>query len=440
MCSIKKNLILACAVAAAVAAPSAFATNGYFSLGYGAKARGMGGAGIAFPQDSLAAATNPAGMAHIDSRADLGLEWFNPNRSAKSAYGGVARSSESGSDNFYVPGGGYVTGLGNKKDFIGVSVYGNGGMNTDYAPDTSGNVNLFGYNDQLGVNLAQLMTAPTWARKLTDQHTVGVSLVLAYQMFEAYGLQNFCSLKASGCGTGAGSSVGNSNLTNQGKDTAFGYGLRLGWLGQVTPEVSLGATYATRIDMDKLDKYKELFAEQGDFDIPANYGIGAAFKVAPAVTLAADVVRIKYSDVKSIANHGPTTAGASVFAEGQGMLGTDNGLGFGWRDMTVYKFGVHYKHSDSWIFRAGYNYGKQPIAAGEATFNILAPAVVEEHLTLGFTHSPSKGHDLTVAFKRVLENSLKGDFPVAFGGTSGANQTELKMDQNALEASYSWNF
>jgi long-chain fatty acid transport protein len=40
----------------------AFATDGYFSIGYGVKQVGQGGAGIAFPQDSLAAATNPAGM------------------------------------------------------------------------------------------------------------------------------------------------------------------------------------------------------------------------------------------------------------------------------------------------------------------------------------------------------------------------------------------
>ncbi len=44
MSGMKRNVVLALAVAAAVAAPSAFATNGYFSHGYGMKAQGMGGA------------------------------------------------------------------------------------------------------------------------------------------------------------------------------------------------------------------------------------------------------------------------------------------------------------------------------------------------------------------------------------------------------------
>ena len=61
----------------------ALATTGYFSLGYGVKSAGMGGVGIALPQDGLAAATNPAGTAFVGDRVDLGLTWFMPNRHAE---------------------------------------------------------------------------------------------------------------------------------------------------------------------------------------------------------------------------------------------------------------------------------------------------------------------------------------------------------------------
>lgn len=60
----------------------AFATDGYFSTGYGVKQQGQGGAGIALPQDSLAAATNPAGMVFVGDRFDFGLTWFRPIRGA----------------------------------------------------------------------------------------------------------------------------------------------------------------------------------------------------------------------------------------------------------------------------------------------------------------------------------------------------------------------
>ena len=65
---------------AILAVPNAYATDGYFSHGFGIKAQGMGGVGIALPQDALAAATNPAGMGLIGDRIDFGVTWFRPQR------------------------------------------------------------------------------------------------------------------------------------------------------------------------------------------------------------------------------------------------------------------------------------------------------------------------------------------------------------------------
>jgi long-chain fatty acid transport protein len=61
-------------------ATTASATDGYFAHGYGVKSKGMGGVGIALPQDALAAATNPAGMGLIGDRVDIGVTWFRPTR------------------------------------------------------------------------------------------------------------------------------------------------------------------------------------------------------------------------------------------------------------------------------------------------------------------------------------------------------------------------
>src|SRR6266513_2101361 len=69
---------------ALLAAPTlALGTAGYFQHGYGLKSKGMGGASIALPQDSLAAASNPAGMVWIGSRIDVGLERFKADRGSE---------------------------------------------------------------------------------------------------------------------------------------------------------------------------------------------------------------------------------------------------------------------------------------------------------------------------------------------------------------------
>jgi long-chain fatty acid transport protein len=120
--------------AAALAASNAGATNGYFSHGYGVKAQGMTGVGIALAQDGLAAATNPAGITALGNRADLGLTWFRPNRGAEivgNAFGADADYGGNGTSNFFIPEFGYTRRLSDSLS-VGLAVYGNGGMNTDY--------------------------------------------------------------------------------------------------------------------------------------------------------------------------------------------------------------------------------------------------------------------------------------------------------------------
>ena len=70
--------LLAIAVSGILASPAVNATNGYFSHGYSTKEKGLAGAGTAYSQDAMAAATNPAGMAFVGERMDLGLQLFAP--------------------------------------------------------------------------------------------------------------------------------------------------------------------------------------------------------------------------------------------------------------------------------------------------------------------------------------------------------------------------
>ncbi len=418
MSGMKRNVVLALAVAAAVAAPGAFATNGYFSHGYGVKASGMAGAGVAYPQDSLAAATNPAGMVMVGARKDIGVQLFNPSPRSQNSQGGMltAGKNESDGDFFFVPEGGFNTML-DANTSVGVSIYGNGGMNTEYKTNTF--LGLGAGTSPLGVDLAQLIIAPTWSKKLSKDSAFGASLLLGYQRFKATGLEAF-----------GGNSTDSTKLTNNGYDSATGTGVRIGWTGNVSPTVTLGATYSSKISMSKFDKYKGLFAEQGDFDIPANFAVGAAFKVNPKTNVALDVLKIEYGSVKSIAN--PLDAAPS----GATMLGNNEGAGFGWKDQTVVKLGFDYKHSNEWTLRAGWNHGSSPIPDSQLLFNIIAPAVVEDHLTLGATMHTGKSSEVNFTYMHAFEGKQTGPVLSAFGGGT----SELKMSQNALSVGWGWGF
>lgn len=425
---LKKIAVL---VAIAAASGSAFATNGYFSHGYGMKAKGMAGVGIALPQDGLAAATNPAGMVMVGDRLDVGVDWFKPNRGADivNNVGGLNGNYDgNGDSSFLVPEFGYNKMLGWDMS-VGVSVYGNGGMNTRYntSPFAAGGLGFFGGQNPGGVNLEQLFIAPTFAMKLNKNHAVGASIVFAYQTFGATGLQAFAN---------PGFSSSPNDVTNRGNDHSTGWGLRLGWTGQVSENVTLGATYASKIK-GKFDSYKGLFAEEGRFDIPENYGFGIAVKATPKLTVAADIQQINYGNSKAIAN----TADC-MFAGTGCLLGQSGGPGFGWRDMTVFKLGVSYEQSKDLTLRAGISTNRQPIPAGQTFFNILAPGVVENHLTLGGTWTMANKNELTVGYMHAFKKTVNGSGSIAgpIGGALGGGEANLRMSQDSLGVGYGIKF
>jgi len=430
MSGMKRNLVLALAVAAAVAAPSAFATYGYFSHGYGMKAKGMAGAVTALTEDAFGGANNPASMVWVGNRVDFGMDWFSPIRSmdrkGAASTNDINAAAPSESENFFIPEFGYNAMINPNMSF-GVTVYGNGGMNTNYPAgqitSTTGTGFCTGFgvggsgqnvlcgNTALGVDLMQLVIAPTLSYKITSNNSVGISPLFAYQRFQANGLQGF-----------AGLSSDSSNLTNNGYSSATGTGVRVGWLGKFTDSFSIGAAYSSKVNMTKFYKYKGLFAEEGDFDMPSNYNAGIALKATPQMTFTLDYQKIKYTDVASVSNPSTNT----------GALGTDSGRGFGWDDVTVKKLGFEYKASSTMTYRAGYGKTDNPIQSRDVTFNILAPGVVQDHYTLGFTRTMDKDSELTMAFMHAAENSVSGNS--LFTALSGANNgTEtIKMHQNSL--------
>jgi long-chain fatty acid transport protein len=406
----------------------AMATNGYFSHGYGMKAKGMAGVGIALPQDALAAATNPAGMAFVGDRLDVGLDWFRPIRGSEIVPNLLppVTGSFNGNDqkNFFIPEFGYNKMLGWNMA-LGVSVYGNGGMNTNYK-DGIAIFDAVTPMSRAGVDLSQLFIAPTFAYKITKDHAVGVSLNLAYQRFKAYGLQNFAFPPP------FNASISPNDVTNNGYDSSTGWGIKLGYTGNLTDAVTVGATYQSRTWMSKFGDYKGLFAEKGDFDIPENYGIGIAVKATPKLTVAADLQRINYGDIESVGNK------VDCFFAGLCQLGADNGPGFGWRNMTVFKLGVSYAWSDKLTLRAGVSTTNQPIPKSQTLFNMIAPGVVENHLTLGATWAVSPTSELSLAYMHAFSKKVKGSNSIPLIGPPF--EANLKMYEDSLGIAYGMKF
>ena len=151
-------------------------------------------------------------------------------------------------------------------------------------------------------------------------------------------------------------------MSDNGREWAYGIGVRVGWQGQVHERVTLGAAIASKIYMTGFHDYRELFAEDGDFDVPANFSLGLAVKATDDLDVSFDFQRIFYSDVRSIGNRGPVaTPFGPAPGPGSGLLGANNGLGFAWNDINVYRFGLQYRVNDDWTIRSGYSWNDSPI-------------------------------------------------------------------------------
>jgi long-chain fatty acid transport protein len=280
---------------------TASATTGYFGLGFGAKAMGLAGATVSNPQDSIAASTNPAGMALVGERVDINVRFFSPAKRNAELSTTASGSSfdvkdESRRNLFIIPNLGFTSQI-NDKLWWGLSIYGNGGMNTSYdrniydeafavlgaaafgIPNPSAPPALFcnptggpavvptppagcgalvpegtttgtPNTGTLGVDLAQAMFAPTLSMKLNQKHTVGASLLIGVQRFSARGLGDFAGFAIPPV----------TGLTNNDSDWSYGAGVRLGWIGDVHPRVTLGAAASSKVYMTEFDDYDQLFA------------------------------------------------------------------------------------------------------------------------------------------------------------------------------------
>ena len=439
---------------------AAMATNGYFTHGVGTESKGMAGTGIGSNSANgpIIVASNPALGAFASDSWEVGLSAFSPMRSYSvdtpglqgqfGAFSLGAGSYDSSSELFPIP---YVAknwrlSSGNA---LTLAFYGRGGMNTDWDdsditatldPDGPGAApilqmpGVFGGGDA-GVDFSQAFLAINYAGKSGDNFAWGIGPVFAVQVFEAKGMGLFAGYTNTFAASGA--TVLPENLTNNGHDTATGFGAAAGIWWAMGDAVSVGLSYQSKFSMDEFKDYSDLFAEDGGFDIPASAKFGISFNGSNNARLNFDIEHTQFSEAASVGNPMANILACPTAGFGgtdlESCLGGKNGAGFGWEDMTTYKLGIEWTPSDTTIWRFGYSYGEQPVQAADTLFNILAPGVMEQHFTFGMTKRNSDGGAWNFSLMYAPSNTVSGQN--MFDPTQ---IIELKMKQVEFEVSYLW--
>lgn len=466
------------AMAMFVFSGSAQATNGYFTHGVGTQSKGMAGTGVGSNANmgSIMTASNPALGVFVDDNWGVGLSIFSPRRSytasASQFNGGfidlggcdpmapdpavclpshtIAEGKiDSSSEWFPIP---YVAknwSLSNDRN-ISVAFYGRGGMNTDWDSSNSSATSYFCGATPLGapatgpgpycrgvagVDLSQAFLSVNYSGKIGDNFAWGIGPILGIQLFEARGVQTFEVITETLAETGDITQV--TSLSNNGHETSVGGGIAVGLWWGINENFSVGFSYQSKLLMGLLDDYSDLFAEDGDFDIPSSLKAGISLRASDSLRVNFDIEHTSFSEVDAVGNPMNLMFGCPLLPFGgsnvEACLGGESGAGFGWDDMTTFKLGFEWQRDEMNTWRFGYSYGEQPVPTEDVLFNILAPGVMEQHVTLGLTRQASNGGQWNFSFMYAPEKSVTG--PSLF---DPSQTIELSMSQLEFEVAYSF--
>lgn len=367
----------------------AHATNGYQLIGVGAYQKSLGGSVTANPGSAMTAVSNPAGMARVGARADFSMEAFMPDRSVDFTAGG-GNSAQSAVDIYGVPAIGWTAPTSEGSNvYFGGGMYGTSGMGVDYAPTVMiPNGDWDGYS-----NISFWQMAPGFAWNVNDRFSVGATLNIDYQSV-AFKQRLVHSTRGFNFDLGRSAS-------------GFGLGFGVGLLYDINDRLTLGFNYKSK---QLFSPMKYQLAEGdishpdmgGDFpagtyeldlDFPQQAAIGAAYDATPKLTVSADIKWIDWSD---------TMDKLSV----KGPSGYAFPMDPGWDDQMVYALGLAYAVTDRVSLRAGFNYAESPFGEDKASKNLLLPAIVETHYTVGMSVELNDHWDIAWHYMQVPEKTL----------------------------------
>ena len=404
------------ALLSAIAVPvtTAFATNGYQLIGVGSYQKGLAGAVTANPGSAMTAVTNPAGAARIGSRADFSLEAFMPDRSVDfTALGG--EKAESAVDMYGIPAIGWTAPTSDGSDvYFGGGMYGTSGMGVDYAvTDMGGGMLWDGYS-----NISFWQMAPVLAWNVDDKLSLGASLNLDYQSVAL-------KQRVTDPSTSPPTTLNQVDLSRSA--SSFGLGLSLGVLYDPTSNITLGFSYKSKQNFSALEYQlaEGDITNMGtplpagtyslDLDYPQQAAIGIAYRANNKLTFSGDIKWINWSDTMDTLK---ITGGGITIPYTPG-----------WDDQTVFAIGINYDINDMFTIRGGYNYAESPIGPEDVANNLILPAVVESHYTIGGDYRINNHWDLAFHYMYVPENTVTADASTGIPGAKiSLSETSLGLN------------
>jgi long-chain fatty acid transport protein len=233
--------------------------------------------------------------------------------------------------------------------------------------------------------------APVLAWNVNDQLSVGASLNIDYQSV---------ALKQR-IDTGG---VADTTIDLSRSASGFGLGFGLGLLYDLNESVTLGFSYKSKQnfrpmeyqlasgDITLMGSALPAGTYKLDLDFPQQAAAGISFHATEQLTVSADLKWINWSDtMEQLTINGG---------------GTSIAYDTGWDDQTVVAVGINYDINSRVSVRGGYNYAKSPISENDVANNLILPAVVESHYTIGADYRFNNRWEASLHYMYVPEKTV----------------------------------
>ncbi|MHA1598155.1 MAG: OmpP1/FadL family transporter [Alphaproteobacteria bacterium] len=407
--SVTRSFIFAAAAAAAAVVPvkQASATVGQLPLCIGTYKCGMAGAGLTIASDPTAATMNPALSARMGNSAIISAGWFHADverdlSPAASANVNPAGQQTSRASDFFNGSMGINYALENDMT-VNVSVYPGGGGATDWDDSRTGGGGGAGdtsQDRQIRWRMFNAQIATAFSPNKTSSY--GFGLVLTRADMKTNALDNTFGIAPD----------------PQVVDVAYGAGFNIGGVWDLSDKMTVAADYQSKIWVERFDKYPSQF--NSTLGRPATVSIGLDFDVRDDTVVALDGKFIHEGSIRSVSSQ-PSADG-----------------GFGWDDIFVVMLGVENQTTENLKLRAGISYNTSPIDDTHVFANVLLPAIITSHYTVGGTYTMDEfefGLSAYVTGKNKLTEQGTGD-----GFSQMGKDVWLSHQQFGSQLSVKYNF
>lgn len=264
--------------------------------------------------------------------------------------------------------------------------------------------------DFAGAQMAEtrfdVLVGSPYRRNLGQDHTVGVSSVVATHANQVPGPF----------------SPTHDETPNIGDIKTLGYGLRLGWMGQLSSQVTAGLSVQSRIEADRFGVFDPRANAQGDFEIPPAISAGFSYSVSPKLTVAFDWQRVYYSELSS-----SDIGEVRNISPAQGRANIDEPY-----DLDIFQIGLSWQYKPYLILRAGINH--EALATDEYN-NTTSSTDTLTRANLGFSYRPNPDHVLTLSYTHALQGEYGEQHPNLVRPQTGPN-----LRQNEIEVTWGLSF